>query len=117
MRLSERILGVIEQAKYSEPYPHVWGYLETWAKQAATLEAEIEQLCRAIATPEVYAGVISEVVERERDELQARVERLEGVLGEIACQIGFIYPHTALAKIQVIAKDALQEKTDGNEAE
>jgi len=59
--------------------------------EVAALKAEVERLRAAIATPEVYAGVVSEVVEKERDEavvrltateaenavLKAEVERLE----------------------------------------
>jgi len=60
-------------------------------EENVALKAENEQLRAAIATPEVYAGVVSEVVEKERDEavvrltateaenavLKAEVERLE----------------------------------------
>lgn len=40
------------------------------------VEQQRDTLRAAIATPEVYAGIITEVLERERDELAVEVERL-----------------------------------------
>lgn len=50
---------------------------------ADCLVAENRQLKAAIATPEVYAGVVSEVVERERDEAVVENKRLREQLAKL----------------------------------
>ena len=48
-----------------------WEYWQKATRQLAAKDAEIVRLRGAIATPEICAGVVSEVVERERDEARA----------------------------------------------
>jgi regulator of replication initiation timing len=50
------------------------------AKENAALKVENERLRAAIATPEVYAGVVSEVVEKERDEAVVRLTAAEAII-------------------------------------
>jgi len=60
------------------------------AQRCNRLAAEVKQLQAAIATPEVYAGVVSEVVADERERLAAelrRVTRERDVL--LACRRGY----------------------------
>lgn len=67
---------------------------DAMATAAAPLHEEIAHLLAAISTPERCAGVVSEVVERERDEARAEVKRLKramddhlDILGEY-CECG-----------------------------
>ncbi len=60
-----------------------WTYIERlsrWAQKLLSVlqqtQRERDELKAAIATPEVYAGIVSRVLEEERDQLMARVKKL-----------------------------------------
>jgi hypothetical protein len=82
-RLAEQVLKYAGQWKM----PPAWGYDKNvnWSTSPAhdnleTLAAaqqENERLKAALATPEIYAGIITQAVEAELDALRTRCARLE----------------------------------------
>lgn len=85
---------------------------DSYCRRIAQLQAENARLRAAIATPEVYAGVVTEVVERERDEAVAENTRLRTIVDKALRLLDGAHDGSVVWPLQELLKSA-KGKGDG----